>query len=138
MWYQIRYNRDSEEGAKEVERESIIVRKNKGDNTYVSFSYAKHDWKPVPESPSVFRIRPDLKWSDMALVQEKGIVTSIPSSHSLPLLLVNNIKPFRPLNSNLADARKKLTQHAWRLGLDPLVAETWYSLKDRPELMVFF
>eukprot|EP00026_Physarum_polycephalum_P003660 Phypoly_transcript_03673.p1 GENE.Phypoly_transcript_03673~~Phypoly_transcript_03673.p1 ORF type:complete len:675 (+),score=95.36 Phypoly_transcript_03673:213-2237(+) len=82
----------------------------------VTLEYESHARKDVPVGPKIVRIRTDVSWEDV--LRDYARDNSLRKSNTKELW-------------NLADrkkARKFFEDFATGMGMDPLIAETWYSI----------
>eukprot|EP00026_Physarum_polycephalum_P001621 Phypoly_transcript_01623.p1 GENE.Phypoly_transcript_01623~~Phypoly_transcript_01623.p1 ORF type:complete len:1048 (-),score=160.89 Phypoly_transcript_01623:116-2998(-) len=87
----------------------------------VSFSYDMHTRRDLPVNPVIYKLRNDLSWEDVVRnhVQEEKHILERKSEHF-------RTKPHG--HWNIRNMQSLMEQIAKEKNMDPLLAETWYSL----------
>lgn len=116
-----------------TERE--MERVKRGD--VVTFTYESHKRRPIPSNPLVTRIRRDFHWPlSSSLYFSSSPSLSFSSSPSLSSSLPQKGMGESKVERGRQKMRRFLEKVAKNIGLDPLVAENWYSI-PRKQLMQF-
>ena len=109
----------------------------------MTFSYELHARRDVLVNPKIYKVRTDVSWEEVQhnfMIQKKqlaGNTIFILLRHLLTYLLVNTHVNFTSHHDEIIGQwtakkmRSYLEHFAKRKGLNPLVAETWYSLPHK-------